>query len=223
MVQTTFHVLFYALIAAASPLALAATLVVIRNEHPRVSSIAFTVGFLVGATIAAVLGLVLGDAAVNGLDSHETVEAVIALLLGVCLLVVGERERRHPKPARPGTEHPVLSKLSHVSPVAASTVAGVLGFGGPKRLVLTFLAMSLVSGAVLGDLESAGLVVLYVAVASTIVWVPVATVLLTGERGVVLLHDVGRWLDRHGAQLRVWLSLVIGALLVIDGVVRLVS
>ncbi len=225
MVPTALHVLFYAVIAAASPLALAATLVVIRNAHPRVSSIAFTVGFLVGATAAAALGLALGDAAVNGLDSHETVEAVIALLLGLLLLGVGVRARRHPERLAPssGPENPVLSRLRSVSPAAASAVAGMLGFGGPKRLVITFLAMSLISGAVLGDIERVSLVVLYVAVASVLVWLPVTMVLVSGERGTAALHRVGGWLERHAEELRVVLGFAVGGALVLDGIVRLVA
>lgn len=228
MTQATIHILFYALIAAASPLALAATLVVIENERPRVSSIAFTVGFLVGATVAAGLGLLLGDAAVKGLGSHETVEAVIALLLGVVLLAVGARERRQPErpdDARPrdGQKGPVLAKLSHVTPVAASAVAGVLGFGGPKRLVITFLAMSVISGAVLSTVESATLVVLYVGVASVIVWAPVTLVLVAGDRGAAVLRGVGEWLEQHAQALRTTLALVVGAALVVDGIVRLLA
>ena len=74
MIHAGGHVLFYALAAAASPLALTATFVVIRSERPRTNGIAFLSGFLLGTTIACGLGLALGQAAVDRLDSHETVE-----------------------------------------------------------------------------------------------------------------------------------------------------
>jgi Sap, sulfolipid-1-addressing protein len=88
------HVLVYALAAAASPLVLTATFVVIRSERPRSSGIAFLSGFLLGTVIACGLGLFLGQAAVDRLDSHETVEVVLTLLLGVMLLAVGLRARQ---------------------------------------------------------------------------------------------------------------------------------
>ena len=228
MTQATLHILFYALIAAASPLALAATLVVIENERPRVSSIAFTVGFLAGATVAAGLGLLLGNAAVKGLGSHDSVEAVLALLLGLVLLAVAARERGQPvRPgeaaSRDGQKGPVLAKLSHVTPAAASAVAGVLGFGGPKRLVITFLAMSVISGAVLSNVESAALVVLYVGIASVIVWAPVTFVLVAGDRGAAVLRRMGNWLEQHAQAVRTGLALVVGAALVVDGIVRLLA
>ena len=156
------------------------------------------------------------------------VEAVIALLLGVVLLVVAARERRQPEPdrtaaPRDGQKGPVLAKLSHVTPAAASAVAGVLGFGGPKRLVITFLAMSVISGAVLSNIESATLVVLYVGVASVIVWMPVTLVLVAGDRGAAVLRRVAEWLEEHSQALRIGLALVIGAALVVDGLVRLIA
>jgi Sap, sulfolipid-1-addressing protein len=64
------HVLVYALAAAASPLVLTATFVVIRSERPRTNGIAFLSGFLLGTTIACGLGLALGQAAVDRLNSH---------------------------------------------------------------------------------------------------------------------------------------------------------
>ena len=68
------EVLFYGLAAAASALVLSATFVVIRSERPRTNGIAFLSGFLFGTVIACGLGLALGQAAVDRLDSHETLE-----------------------------------------------------------------------------------------------------------------------------------------------------
>ena len=66
-------------------------------------------------------------------------------------------------------------------------MAGLLGFGGPKRLVLTFLAMASVSEASLGDVEDLTLVVVYIAVATVLVSVPVGIVIVAGERAAVIL------------------------------------
>jgi hypothetical protein len=100
-------------------------------------------------------------------------------------------------------------------------MAGLLGFGGPKRLVLTFLAMASVSEARLGDLEDLTLVVVYIAVATLLVSVPVGIVIVAGERAAVILERGQSWLTTHARELRVWLSLAIGAALVVDALVRL--
>jgi Sap, sulfolipid-1-addressing protein len=217
------HVLFYALAAAASPLVLTATFVVIRSERPRTNGIAFLSGFLLGTTIACGLGLALGQAAVDRLDSHETVEGVLTLLLGVALLAVGLRARHTPpRPAARGSRaSAILAGLGNVRPAAAFSMAGLLGFGGPKRLVLTFLAMASVSEASLRDVEDLTLVVVYIAVATVLVSVPVGIVIVAGERAAVILERGQSWLTEHAVALRVWLSLGIGAALIVDALLRL--
>jgi Sap, sulfolipid-1-addressing protein len=220
------HVLFFALAAAASPLALTATFVVIRSLRPRTNGIAFLSGFLLGTTIAAGLGLVLGEAAVERLDSHETVGEVLTLLLGIALLIVG-LQSWHASPRSESEDSSrasaILAGLGNVRPAAAFSLAGLLGFGGPKRLVLTFLAMVSVTEASLLDIESLTLVVAYIAVATVPVSVPVGIVIIAGQRAAVILGRGESWLTDHAAALRVWLSLGIGAALVVDALVRLLA
>lgn len=224
MIDVGGHVLFFGLAAAASPLTLTATLVVLRSRHPRTNGIAFLSGFLFGTTIACGLGLVIGQAAVDRLDSHETVEEVLTLLLGAALLVVGLRARHaSPRPQpQGGRANAILTGLGNVRTAAAFSMAGLLGFGGPKRLVLTFLAMASVSDGGLGDVADLTLVVVYVAVATVLVSVPVGIVIVAGERAAGLLARGLSWLTGHETWLRVWLSAGIGVALLVDGLVRLV-
>ena len=225
MIEAGAHALIYALAAAASPLALTATFVAIRSTRPRTNGIVFLSGFLLGTAIACGLGLVLGQAAVERLDSHETLEAVLALLLGIVLLTVGLQARH----ASPAPEHEgsrasaILAGLDNIRPAAAFSMAGLLGFGGPKRLVLTFLAMGSITGASLGDAEIGTFVVGYIAVATVLVWVPVGIVIVAGERAAAILEHGQSWLTEHAAALRVWLSMGIGAALVVDALVRLLA
>ena len=100
-------------------------------------------------------------------------------------------------------------------------MAGLLGFGGPKRLVLTFVAMATVSEASLGDAEDLTLVLVYIAVATVLVSVPVGIVIIAGERAAAILARGESWLTDHAAVLRVWLSLGIGAALIVDALLRL--
>ncbi|HCB03897.1 MAG TPA: hypothetical protein DEQ43_06560, partial [Nocardioides bacterium] len=88
MISAIFEVLFYALAAAASPLVLTATFIVVRGKRPRTNGIAFLSGFGFGTIIACGLGLVLGTAAVDQLDAHETFKALVAIALGLALLWV---------------------------------------------------------------------------------------------------------------------------------------
>ena len=223
MIRAGGHVLVYSLAAAASPLALTATFLVIRSARPRPNSIAFLCGYVFGTAIACGLGLVLGQAAVGRLESHETVVEVVTILLGVVLIVVGVRSRHlAPRPEGESSRATaILNGLGNVRPAAAFTMAGLLGFGGPKRLVLTFLAMASISEAGVPVVGDGSLVVVYVVIATSLVAALVAIVVVAGDRAAVILQRFQSWLTTHTAALRVWLSLGVGALLMADGLVRL--
>ncbi len=156
-------------------------------------------------------------------NSRETIDGLFALLIGVALVVVALGGRRGPM--RPETETgraaAILAGLEHVGPGAAFSMAGLLGFGGPKRLVLTFLAMAAVSEDALGAAGDLVLVLLYIAVATALVSVPVVIIIATGGWGVAMLERAESWFRRHTPALRLWVGLTLGALLVIDGVLRL--
>jgi hypothetical protein len=222
--HAVFSVFFYAVVAAASPLVLTATFVVIRSERPRTNGLAFLIGFVLGTTIACVIGLVVGEAVIARLDSHDTVEAVLTLALGFALLMLGARARgrlSQPVPERSGRGAAIMAGLRHVRPAAACSMAGLLGFGGPKRLLLTLLAMASVSAANHGHAADFTLVALYIGVATVLVWVPVGIVVVAGERAALMLERGESWLTTNAAILRMWIALGFGAAVVVDGLIRL--
>ena len=220
------HVLIYVVAAAISPILLTATFVVLQSEHPRRNGIAFLSGLLLGTCIACGLGLLIGHAVVERVDSHRNIEAVLTLLLGLVLLRIGLRAR-HPSP-QPETEgssraSAILAGLRNVRPAAAFSTAGLLGLGGPKRLVFTFLAMASISEAGIGGAADVTLIVTYIVIATALVWVPVGIVVVARERAAVILEHGQSWLTSHAAALRVWLPLGIGTALVVDALVRLAA
>ena len=224
MIYAGAEVLFYALAAAASALVLAATFVVIRSERPRTNGIVFLSGFVFGTAIACGLGLALGQAAVARFDSHETFRAVATVGLGLALLAVGLQARRT-RPtgpvARSSRAAAIVDGLGNVGPAASFSMAGLLGFGGPKRLVLTFLAMASVTDAGLRDVVDVSLVAVYIAVSTALVSVPVGIVVIAGERADAISARGQSWVSEHATELRKWISILLGGALVVDGLVRL--
>lgn len=214
--------LFYSLAAAASALVLAATFIVVRSKRPRTNGIAFLGGFLLGTVLACGLGLAVGQASVDRLDSHDTFKTALTLLLGIALIAVGLRSgprapRSEPRGSRATA---ILAGLGNVGPAATSSMAGLLGFGGPKRLVLTFLAMASASDPGLRDIANVTLVAVYIAVSTLLVWVPVGIVVIAGEHAEQTFARGQSWLGEHADALRKWLSLGIGTALVIDALLR---
>jgi len=223
VIRAGAEVLFYGLAAAASALVLTATFVVIRSERPRTNGIAFLSGFLVGTVIACGVGLALGQAAVDRLDSHDTLKAALTLLLGIALLAVGLRARHTPpRPEGRGSRATaILAGLGNMGPSATFSMAGLLGFGGPKRLLLTFLAMASATEAGLRDIVNLTLVAVYVVISTLLVSVPVGIVIIAGDRADMTFARGQSWLTAHAGALRVWLSLGIGGALVVDALLRL--
>ncbi len=222
MVNAAFHVTLFALVAAASPLILTATLVVIRGERPRVDGIGFLAGNVLGTTLACVLGLIVGAAFVARVDSHATLEAIVGLLVGAALLVVGTRAwRSDDAQAGSGRGSAIMADLHEMGPAAACTMAAILGFGGPKRLVLNLLAMGAVSGADIGRVADGILVLVYIVIATALVWGPVGFVMLAPDRAIPMLERCRSWVTAHARELRIWISLPLGAMLVVDGLLRL--
>ena len=221
-----FHVVFFAVFAAASPLVLTATFLVIRSERPRTNGIAFLAGFVFGTMLACAVGLILGEAAVAHVDSHDTIEALVTLMLGIGLLVVGATAGGESAPvteqeAKSSRVSTIMESLRHVRPAAACSMAGLLGFGGPKRLVLTLLAMAWVNSAGHGYVGNLTLVIVYIVIATVAVWLPVGIVIVAGERAAIILERGESWMTSHARVLRKWLCLGLGVALVIDSLVTL--
>ena len=64
----------------------------------------------------------------------------------------------------------------------------LLGIGGPKRLVLTSLAATTIVTGGLGDTDQATLVVVYITLATILVWGPLILFLLLGKRVIALME-----------------------------------
>jgi Sap, sulfolipid-1-addressing protein len=230
MFETTFRVVLYALVAATSPLALGATLAVLKSTRPRINGIAFAIGFFAAQAIVLLLAFAIGDASFSEpKDNHETITSLVALALGVALLAaaaaVRSRSRRPRVPREPraagARTKAMVTRLSRLKPAAALGTGIALGIGGPKRLGLTFIVAATISGAALGSAEEVSLVAVYVLVASVLVWAPVALYVFFGTRATDWIAHAQAWVSEHQEPLTFYPSLVVGLGLTVDALFRL--
>ena len=99
------------------------------------------------------------------------------------------------------------------------SVAGfLLGIGGPKRLVLTCLAAATIVTAGLGDADQTALVVVYVTLATALVWGPLILFLFIGKRVIALMEGAQGEVARRQPQVTFYALLILAALLVLDAV-----
>jgi hypothetical protein len=213
----------YALVAAASPLGLAATLTVLRTG--RAQALVLAIGVLAGQLLACAVLVLIGAASVGHRTKRPYVEGVLELLVGLALLVLAFRVLRRPVRKEPnsGRSRQFLDRLGRI-PLKSDFVAGLaLGIGGPKRLVLTALAASSITAAGVDGAREAALVLWYCGLATVVVWAPVVAAILLGDRAVDLLDRGFRWLTRHQRAVTVSVLLVVGLFFLGHGIALLVT
>ncbi len=231
MLHAAIQVVLYGLLAGLSALGFAATLTVMPSG--RLKAFGFGTGF-VGAQILTCSVLVIFGLAATGLGgkSHPGLraglEVALALVLITLALVV---HRRPPNTNDSATAHErskartqaLLERLSRLR-VLTTIVAGfLLGIGGPKRLVLTCLAATTIVTAGFGDAEKAALVVVYVVLATALVWGPLILFLLRGTRVIALMEGAEGEIGRRQPQVTVYALLILAGLLFLDAGSSLVT
>jgi len=220
MPHAVIQLLLYALLAGLSPVAFAATIAVMPAGRLKV--LGFGTAFVVAQLLTCSLLVIIGVAATgSSRKSHPGLHAGLELVLAAALVWLAVQVRRKP-PARrerssPRT-HAMLERLGRLRFLTTLLAGLLLGIGGPKRLVLTALAATTITTAGLHYSGEAALVVLYVAIASALVWGPVVLFVVLGNRGVARMKRAQEDVARRQPHMTVYALLLIAALLVIDAI-----
>ena len=224
MLHATLQVVLYGLLAGLTAVGFAATLAVVPSG--RVKAFGFGAGF-VGAQILTCSVLVIFGIAATGSTgkSHAGFRAALEAALALVLIALAVVVHRRPSNTNEGpTAHEsskprtqaLLERLSRLR-VLTTVVAGfLLGIGGPKRLVLTCLAAATIVTAGLGDVYQAQLIVVYVTLATALVWGPLILFLFLGKRVIELMEGAQEEVARRQPQVTVYGLLILAALFVVD-------
>jgi cytochrome c biogenesis protein CcdA len=217
----------YGLVAALSPLAFASTLAVLRSERGRVNGFVFAVGFVVAQALTCLLAISIGSIATPEHEGHDTISSALALFLGILLLGAAwhwrtpKQAETHPRAGTSPRTKAFLDRLARLHPGTALSVGFLLGIGGPKRLTVTllFAATVVVSGRDTAEKVTEGLI--YVVIASALVWLPVGLYLVAGERANRWMAAAQDWLIANRQQIGFGATLVLGIAFTVDGLVGL--
>jgi Sap, sulfolipid-1-addressing protein len=218
-VETVLQVFVYALFAAASPLALTSTIVVLKSDRARLNGLSFASAFLLGESLVWSCALVLGSFTLNEGDRSAS---ILKLVVGLLLLLAAWRVHSGFVPqSGPRSERAerLLARLARLTPAMTFWAGVLLGIGGPKRLTITLVAAATVSVAGLSRSDELALVTAYILVAGVLVWLPVAVYVVAGTRASGWLAAAQEWLTARQHQISVYSLLVIGTLLVVDALV----
>ena len=141
------------------------------------------------------------------------------LILGVLLLLVSLRQWRS-RPV-PGVEPEMpkwLASVDSLTPVKAASFGLLLSGVNPKNLLLAIGAAVTIGQAGLGTGQQIGALVVFVALGSVTVVLPVVYSLLGGEGAVARLETAKGWLAANNATVMFVLLLVFGVVLIGKGI-----
>jgi Sap, sulfolipid-1-addressing protein len=220
-VDDTARILFYGLIAAASPTTVLAVLVVLLSGRGRANGIAFAAGFLFGAAAAFLTAFVVGSTISD--QHHGSVRSYVELALGIVLIAVAWRARRPRAPTEAGGRagmEALFGRLENVRPALSFSLGVALGVG-TKRLIITALAATTVALSGLSRAEETGLAGLYVVVGGLSVWLPVSVYLIAGKRADDWIANAKAWLTTNTQKVVSYSSTAFGVALIGDGLVQL--
>lgn len=222
MLHAALQLLLYALLAGLSPVAFAATIAVMPAGRLKV--LGFGTAFVVAQLLTCVIFVVIGVAATTRKSRpvlHAALETALALVL-VALALELRRRRWVPREGASPRTQAVLDRLGRLR-FLTTLVAGVLlGIGGPKRLVLTAFAAGTITTSGLDDYGEAVLVVLFVVLATMLVWGPVVLFVLFGERTIMLMKRAQREVAARQPQVTFYALLILAVLFAGDAVGTLV-
>jgi Sap, sulfolipid-1-addressing protein len=222
-VHEAAHIALYGLVAALSPTVLLATLVVLGSGRGRVNGIVFAAAFLLGQTVTFLLAFLVGTAVTPDDGGPSHIEEALELTAGVMLLVVAAQRhssRRAPRAAGTPRSEALFARLADVKPVVSFGIGLPLGVGA-KRLIISILAATTIAVDTLTSAENLALSVFYIALASIVVWAPVVLYLVFGTRADGLTTETRQWIVSHEDAVTTFSALVLGVLLVGDGLLSL--
>jgi hypothetical protein len=227
MIHTAWRVFLYALVAATSPLALTSTLFVLRSGRGRINGTLYAAAVLFTQTLVLVLALALGVASVTHGDHHQGIESAITLVFGGLLLFAAFYLRAHPHAhatkAGPNRATAVLGRIKHLSPGQAVGVGAALGIGGPKRITVTLLVAAAIAASGLPFGRSATIAIEYIVIGTVLVWLPVVLYIIAGKRAEDWIATAQAWASGHEQTLTFYPALVVGLVLVVDGLIQLLT
>jgi hypothetical protein len=218
-------VLPLAVVVAVSPVPVLAVVLMLLTPRAGVTGVGFLVGWVAGiAGVTATFALFSGDREPGSVGrSSGAAASWVELVLGVLLLALAVRQYRT-RPA-PGDAQPLPAWLAAVDRFTAVR-AGVLGLvvsaANPKVLLVCVAAGLAIAGGGLTGAQDAWSVAVFTVAAASTVAVPVLAHAVGRRRMAGPLESLRGWLTVHSTGVTVVLLLLVGLVLVGQGLGGLV-
>jgi len=203
------HLVPLALAAALSSVPITATIFILLSESRIRSGLAFLAGTVLGTFAALTLATAAGQALPGRPRQHEVLVEALEVMLGIVMVLVGVVTLAHRTRAGGGRVPGWLDGIGSVGTVPVFGIGLALNLR-PKALLLTAAAGLAISGAHLPSGESLVLVVLYTAIASCTVVVPIVVTILYPRQMEPRLVSAKAWITAHSTVVGATILILIG-------------
>jgi len=197
---------------AISPIPSIAAILMLLGRRARTTGLGFAAGWVVGVLAATTLFTVLGSSS----GSSGTTAGWVKLGLGVLLLVEGVREWR--VRSGPQSTPKWMAAIDEMTPLTGAGIGFALAAINPKNLMLCIAAGMQIGTAAMSTGGTAVTIVVFGALASSTVAVPVVAYQLAEQRLRDPLAQLKAWLDDNNKTVMAVLILVIGVVLIGKGI-----
>jgi len=212
-------ILPFAIGVAVSPVPIIAVILMLFGPKARSTGPAFALGWVLALVAVGVVVLTVADTSdVSSEQGPSDAVFAIKLAIGLLLLVLAVLQWR----SRPnGGEEPEMpgwmDAIDEFTALRAFGLAALLAGVNPKNLGLTLAAGSTIAQAGLTGAEPWIALLVFVALASVAVVLPVGYYLVARSSAERTLDSLKSWLTANNATVMSVLFLIIGVLLVGDG------
>lgn len=202
---------------ALSPLAIASVVLMLLSSRPRAASIAFLLGFVLAVIVVASAGYLL--ASVLPHDGDTSISAPWMLIaLGIAAIVLAVRQWRSRPRAGDEVELPGwIAKVEAITTPSAFVMGAFFGGLKPKNLLLSIGVGVSLEAAAVTTAEAAVVVVVIAVIAALPIMIPVIASLVALDRLGTTLDRLRAWLTQHNSAMVGAILLLVGVLLVGKG------
>src|SRR5512135_2559320 len=204
---------------AISPVPIIAVILMLFSKRARSNGIAFLVGWVLALVVVGSIVLILANLGrISAGGTPSTLAYVLKLLLGLLFLLMALRQwRGRPKEGDEPHMPTWMATIDTFTPAKAFGFAALLAGVNPKNLGLTLAAALSIAQANVSGAESWIVLAVFVIIASFTVAVPVLYYLFAGRSAEKALTSWKAWLVADNATVMFILLLILGMVLVGQG------
>jgi hypothetical protein len=208
-----------AIAVAISPLPIIVVILILLGKRARSNGPAFVLGWILGLAVLGVLVFMLaGAGGVSTTGTSSTLAYGIKLLLGLLFLFLAYYYwHKRPQQGKELQLPSWMATLDTFSTGKSFGFAAIWGSVNPKNLGLTLAAALSIAQDGISGTQSAIALAMFVVLASITVATPVVYYLAAGASAEMTLTNWKNWLITNNSTIMIMLFLVLGVLLIGNG------